>query len=94
MINYNKMTIKAQEAIEETVKLADRLSNQVIQSEHLLAALLTQQEGLIRPLIRKIGADPDNMLSEVNNILNSLPKVSGASNQPVLSQDANKALDF
>lgn len=94
MINYNKMTIKAQETLQETVQLADRLSNQIIQPEHLLAALLSQQEGLVRPLMQKIGANPDKVLSEVNEILNSLPKVSGASQQPVLSPDANKALDY
>ncbi len=94
MINYNKMTIKAQEALQETVKIADKLSNQMIQPEHLFVSLLTQQEGLVRPLLQKIGANPDNILNEVNNILNSLPKVSGANSQPVLSNDANKVLDY
>ncbi len=94
MINYNKMTIKAQEALQETVKIADKLSNQMIQTEHLFVSLLTQQEGLVRPLLQKIGVNPDNILNEVNNILNSLPKVSGANSQPVLSNDANKVLDY
>ena len=88
------MTIKAQEALQETVQLADKFSHQMIQPEHLLLSLLNQQDGLVRPLMQKIGADPDKMVLEINKLLNTLPKVSGANNQPMLSADANKAIDY
>ena len=93
MINYNKMTIKAQEAISEASQLTESLSNQSIQPEHILATLLTQQDGLVRPLLQKIGANPDSVLSETNILLNGLPKVSGA-DQIFLSPDAKKSIDF
>lgn len=93
MINYNKMTIKAQEAIQDTVKLAENLSHQMLQVEHLAYAILTQQDGLIRPLLQKLGVNPDITAAEIKQLLTSLPKVSG-SMQPTLSPDAQKAIDY
>ena len=93
MINYNKMTIKAQEALQDTVKLAESLSHQMLQVEHLTYAILTQQDGLIRPLLQKLGVNPDMTAAEIKSILDSLPKVSG-SMQPTLSPDAQKAIDY
>ena len=93
MINYNKMTIKAQEALQDTVKLAESLSHQMLQVEHLTYAVLTQQDGLIRPLLQKLGVNPDMTAAEIKSILDSLPKVSG-SMQPTLSPDAQKAIDY
>lgn len=93
MINYNKMTIKAQEALQDTVKLAESLSHQMLQIEHLTYAVLTQQDGLIRPLLQKLGVNPDITAAEIKSILDSLPKVSG-SKQPTLSPEAQKAIDY
>lgn len=93
MINYNKMTIKAQEALQEASELTEKLSNQSIQPEHILAALLSQQDGLVRPLLQKIGANPETILAETNLIINGFPKITGA-DQVILSTDAKKALDY
>lgn len=93
MINYNKMTIKAQEALQEASELTEKLSNQSVQSEHILAALLNSQDGLVRPLLQKIGASPDTILTETNVILNGLSKITG-SDQVFLSADAKKAIDY
>lgn len=93
MINYNKMTIKAQEAMQEATELTERLSQQSIQPEHILAALLNQQDGLVRPLLQKIGANPETIIAETNLILNGLPKISG-SDQIILSSDAKKCIDY
>lgn len=93
MINYNKMTIKAQEAIQNTVKIAESFSNQMLQPEHLTYSILTQQDGLIRPLLQKLGVNADVVVSEIKEILNSLPKVSSSA-QPTLTMDSQKAIDY
>ncbi len=93
MINYNKMTIKAQEALQETVQLAEKLSHQMLQVEHLTYAVISQQDGLLRPLLQKLGVNPDILLSEIKKVIDSLPKVSGSA-QPTLSNDAQRAVDY
>lgn len=93
MINYNKMTIKAQEAMQEASEITEQLSQQSIQPEHILVALLSQQDGLVRPLLQKIGANPETILTETNLILNGLSKISG-SDQIILSNDAKKCIDY
>lgn len=93
MINYNKMTIKAQESIQDAVKLAENMGHQMIQIEHLTYSLLNGQDGLIRPLLQKVGANPDMLSAEIRNILHSFPKVSG-SDGASLSNDVKKTLDF
>ena len=93
MINYNKMTIKAQEALQETVKLAEKLSHQMLQVEHLAYAIISQQDGLLRPLLQKLGVNPDILLTEIKKVIDSLPKVSGSA-QPTLSNDAQRAIDY
>ena len=65
----------------------------MLQVEHLTYAILTQQDGLIRPLLQKLGVNPDMTAAEIKSILDSLPKVSG-SMQPALSPDAQKAVDY
>lgn len=93
MINYNKMTIKAQEALQETVQLAEKLSHQMLQVEHLAYAVISQQDGLLRPLLQKLGVNPDLLLTEIKKVIDSLPKVSGSA-QPTLSNDAQRAIDY
>ena len=93
MINYNKMTIKAQEALQETVQLAEKLSHQMLQVEHLAYAVISQQDGLLRPLLQKLGVNPDLLLTEIKKVIDSLPKVTGSA-QPTLSNDAQRAIDY
>ncbi len=93
MINYDKMTIKAQEAIQDTVKLAEKESHQMLQIEHLTYAVISQTDGLLRPLLQKLGVNPDILLTEIKSIIDSLPKVSGSA-KPVLSNDTQRAIDY
>jgi ATP-dependent Clp protease ATP-binding subunit ClpB len=92
MINFNKMTIKAQEAIEQASALSSEKNQQQIEPEHLLLALLKQEEGLIKPLLQKSGSNVTGLESGLNEIINSLPTVSGAGQQ-YFSPDCNKALE-
>ncbi len=92
-MNYNKMTIKAQEAIQNAIKIAENLQHQAINPEHLLVSLITQNDGLVRPLLQKIGINADALLFETNEILNALPKVSNVE-QVFLSGDTKKVMDY
>ncbi len=92
MINFNKMTIKAQEAAEQALALASEKNQQQIEPEHFLIALLKQEDGLVKPLLQKAGANVGALEKGTEDIVNSLPSVSGAGQQ-YFSPDCNKALE-
>lgn len=79
-MNNDKLTIKAQEAINESAKLALRASNGEVTPEHLLYTLLTQKETIIPSLIERVGGIPSTITGEVKKTLDKLPKVSGDNN--------------
>ena len=74
----DKFTVKSQEAIQAAQRLAHERSNPEIAPEHLLAALLDQQDGIVTPIVAKIGARADSIRAEVTAALDKLPSVSGA----------------
>jgi len=76
-MRLDKLTIKAQEALQAAQGIADDASSQVIEPEHLLKALLDQAEGIVRPIVQKVGADPDLLEAEVTSAIEAMPKVSG-----------------
>ncbi|HMQ79060.1 MAG TPA: Clp protease N-terminal domain-containing protein [Ignavibacteria bacterium] len=93
-INYNKFTIKAQEAMQEASEIAANYSNQQIEPEHLLASLIQNNESIAVSLINKIASNTDTIRIKVSGLIDKLPKVSNttASNQ-FLSQNLQKVLD-
>lgn len=93
-INYNKFTIKAQEAMREASEIANSYSNQQIEPEHLLAALIQNNESIAVSLLNKIGANIDTLRIKVSVMIDKLPKVSNttASNQ-FLSSNLQKDID-
>lgn len=95
-MNADKFTQKSIEAIRDAQSLAVENGNNTVGEEHLLAALLSQSEGLTGEIIKNIGASPDTLLKEVENEISKLPKVSGNGYNPgnvYISQDLNKALN-
>lgn len=90
-MNYDQMTLKLQEAIQDAASLAQKKDHVEIGNEHLLYALLTQQDGLIPPLVERIGVQTSVLLGELNKIFDSNPKASGAT-QLNLSSSAQKVL--
>ena len=92
-IRWEKLTVKAQEAIQRANQLASVHGNPELLPIHLLAALLEDKEGIVPPVLEKIGLGPQAVLSEVYRELEKLPKVSGEAAQPALSNTANKLLD-
>ncbi|MDR0561069.1 MAG: Clp protease N-terminal domain-containing protein, partial [Spirochaetaceae bacterium] len=57
-MNPEKLTIKAQSAVNEASSLAQKADHPQIETEHLLLALLQQEDGIVSPIIERIGADP------------------------------------
>ncbi len=80
-MKFDKFTVKAQEAVQAAQSLADQGNHQAIEPEHLLLALLQQQEGVVGPLLAKLGARSEAVAREVQAALDTLPKVKGGGRQ-------------
>jgi ATP-dependent Clp protease ATP-binding subunit ClpB len=77
-MRLDKMTIKAQEALKAAEELAERRNHQELTPEHVLAALMAQEQGIAGALLRKLGADPEVVRREVERALDEQPQVRGA----------------
>src|SRR3954470_10835830 len=78
VMDFNRFTEKAQEAVLAARNLAVRNGQQQIEPEHLLLALLEQEGGVAGAIVQKAGADPDALRERVHREVQRLPKVSGA----------------
>jgi len=76
-MRLDKLTLKAQEAVQEAQSVAERLQHTTIDVEHLVSALLAKGDGVVAPLLKKIGLNPDQILTEVEAELAKTPKVQG-----------------
>src|SRR6267378_329186 len=74
----DRLTEKTQEAIQQAQTLAQEAQHQEITPEHLLLALLQQQDGTVPPIVQQVGVDPTRVASDVKAQLDKLPKVYGA----------------
>ena len=92
-IRWDKFTVKAQEAVQRANQLASEHGNPELRPVHLLAALLEDKEGIVPPVLEKIGIGPQAVLAEVYKELEKLPKVSGDAAQVALSNEVNKLLE-
>ncbi|HXX64625.1 MAG TPA: ATP-dependent Clp protease ATP-binding subunit, partial [Bacteroidota bacterium] len=77
-MNLNKFTVKSQEALQNAQEIASSYGNQQIEPEHLLAALVQDPEGTVLPILQKVGANVKFLKIKMNELLDRLPKVSGA----------------
>ena len=92
-IRWDKFTLKAQEAVQRGNELASEHGNPELLPLHFLAALLEDKEGIVQPVLEKIGIGPQAVLNEIYEAIERLPKTSGAAAQASLSQAANQLLD-
>src|ERR1700761_7333051 len=92
-IRWDKFTVKAQEAVQRANELASEHGNPELLPIHLLAALLEDKEGIVPPVLEKIGIGPQAVLSAVYGEIEKLPKVSGGAAQATLSNATNKLLE-
>jgi ATP-dependent Clp protease ATP-binding subunit ClpB len=87
-----RFTTKAQAALQSAQRIAQEHSHQEIDGEHLLAALLQQEDGLIQPLLQKLGVAIPALSAELEQALQRRVKVQGAA-EPFLGATLKKALD-
>ncbi len=92
-MRLDKLTIKAQEVIQLSQNIAEEYGNQEIVPEHLLVALLQQGNGVVKPILQKIGADPKAIEDQALKLVNQLPKVQGSMQPPYLSVRLKKVID-
>src|ERR1700686_1543621 len=92
-IRWDKFTVKAQEAVQRANELASEHGNPELLPIHLLAALLEDKEGIVPPVLDKIGIGPQAVLSDLYGEIEKVHKVSGQATKAVLSNAANKLLE-
>ena len=93
-MNLNQFTQKSVEAVQAAQQMASAWQNQQIEQEHLLLALLEQQEGLIPQLMQKAGVEPAALRQKLTAAVERLPQVSGSgAGQMYLSRDLEQALN-
>jgi ATP-dependent Clp protease ATP-binding subunit ClpB len=93
-MNLNKFTIKSQEALQNAQEIASSYGNQLLEPEHLLAALVQDAQGTVVPILQKIGVNLSTIRIKVNEALEQLPKVSGAAlTGQSLSQPLGRVLE-
>ncbi len=87
-MRLDKFTLRGQEAIQAAIELAERNQNQQVEPEHLLAAMLEQPEGIVRPILGKLAVNVPVILNDVQAAIARLPRVQGGQQyfSPRLSQ--------
>ncbi|MBM4081144.1 MAG: AAA family ATPase, partial [Planctomycetes bacterium] len=93
-IRFDKLTIKAQEALQSAQHLGESKGHQQMEPLHLLAALVDQREGVVTPLLQKLGAHPEAIRASAERELGKLPQVRGAGGQVYISPDLKQTLDL
>ena len=92
-IRWDKLTVKSQEAVQQAQQRAAELGNPEMLPVHLLLALVEDREGVIPAVLEKIGVPTERLESELHQVEQKLPRVSGASAQPGMSAALNKAIE-
>ena len=92
MLRFEKMTVKAQEAVQNAQEFAARAENQQIEPVHLLASLVAQADGVVPPLLARLGVSKDLLAQEITREIARLPKVQGFGQQH-MGRAANDVLE-
>ncbi|MFN2386766.1 MAG: ATP-dependent chaperone ClpB [Thermoanaerobaculia bacterium] len=92
-MRFDQLTIKAQEAITEAQREARARGSAELTPDHLLLALLKQTDGVVPPILAKLGIDGEALSSEVEKAMDRQPRVSGASADATLSRELNRVFD-
>jgi ATP-dependent Clp protease ATP-binding subunit ClpB len=91
-MRFDKLTIKAQEAIAKSQEIASELMNTEIQPEHVLSALMADTEGVVRPILKRLGADASAISTLLESALEAQPKVERLTHPPAFSMKTNELL--
>src|SRR5215210_7334105 len=76
-MRLDKFTLRGQEAIQSAIEVAERNQNQQVEPEHVLYAMLEQPEGIVRPVLGKLGANVQVVLNDVQATVGRFPRVQG-----------------
>lgn len=76
-MRFDRLTIRGQEAVQEAIGIAEKNQNQQVEPEHILSAMFEQKEGVVRPILGKLGANLSAIVSEIDAAVEKFPKVSG-----------------
>ena len=90
-MNYDQFTLKAQDAIQEANSIAQQEDHSEIGTEHLLLALLEQEDGVIPPLVERIGLKVSTLIQQVEDLLATYPRITGNA-QISFSPEAQKII--
>ena len=91
-MNFNQYTIKAQETIQQAVMIAQGNQQQVVETGHLLKALLEEDENTSSFLLKKLNINQNLLFTKLESIVSGYPKVSG-NTQPYLGNDLSNAFN-
>src|SRR5205807_9033381 len=91
-MRFDQLTIKSQEAVQEAQRDARARGNAELSPDHLLLALLSQ-DGVVVPILQKLGVDPAALTREVEADLDKRPRVTGASADAAVSPELNRVFD-
>ena len=86
-MQLDRFTTKSRQALEAASALAAARNHTEATPEHLLAVLLEQEDGIVVPVLNKLGARPEAIRSDVNQALEKLPKITGTATEPTLSRE-------
>ncbi|HYL21330.1 MAG TPA: ATP-dependent chaperone ClpB [Gemmatimonadales bacterium] len=93
MIKPERLTVKAGEALQEAASLARARGNPVINDAHLFQALLSQDDGIVVPLLQKTGLNVTQLAADTQREIDRFPKQSGSAAEPTLSRELSRLLD-
>jgi ATP-dependent Clp protease ATP-binding subunit ClpB len=93
-MRFDKFTLKVQEALQESQSIANTYRHQAMDVEHLILALLKQQDGITPDILKKLGLDPQAVEKDITRALEKQPKVEGAATgQMYMTPRLNRLLD-
>jgi ATP-dependent Clp protease ATP-binding subunit ClpB len=92
-MRFDKFTIKSQEAMQQAETIAEKNGNQELQPEHLLLALIEQSEGIVTPILQKIGANITQLTQRIQDELKKLPRMEGSIGQIYISSRLKSVLE-
>lgn len=92
--NFNRLTVKAQEIVQSAIEIAQNYNNQIVEPEHILAAIVQENGNIAETILKKTGGNFNAIKIKINELLEKLPKVSGTGlgNQQ-MSQNLAKLFD-
>src|SRR5947209_2849197 len=92
-MDLDKLTLKSQEALQSAQELARNLNQQSVEPAHVLHALLSDSEGVVYPLLQRLGQSPRTLRDRVEEILERIPKVYGPQQELLLSSATRQVLE-